>query len=47
MLDEREKEHILKRFNAFANTNLQNMYLKGFIVQKDVKRVGSQGKTIK
>lgn len=40
---ERERRHVLQTFNALANTNLQNMFLKGLMVSKEPQRLGAGG----
>jgi len=40
---QRERQHILNTFNALADTNLQNMFLRGQIVGKEPQRLGAGG----
>ena len=40
---ERERHYILQTFNALADTDLQNMFLRGLIVGKEPQRLGAGG----
>lgn len=40
---ERERQHILQTFNALADTNLQNVFLRGLIVGEEPQRLGPGG----
>lgn len=39
----RERQNILSTFNALANRNLQNMFLRGLVVGKQPERLGAGG----
>ena len=42
-VDEEERKRILESFNGLADYNLQNIYLRGLIDSREIRRVGAQG----
>ena len=43
-MEKEERKKIIERFNGLEDYNLQNIYLKGLIDSREIKRVGPQGR---
>lgn len=43
-VEKEERKKIIERFNGLEDYNLQNIYLKGLIDSREIKRVGPQGR---